>query len=144
MPKNIDPEEIEAIVQAISQHPEGVGIEDLLESAGLGLSKRTLQRRLSRLVTAGRLTTSGEARALRYLIAPVTGEMHVISPATTVEFHAEVYVPLSREGQEIKNYVRQAPQLRKPVSYNTAFLEDYIPNETAYLPEGLRPIHCRG
>ena len=55
-----------------------------------------------------------------------------------MRFHFESYVPVSPEGQEIKDYVRQAPHLRKPVSYNPEFLESYLPNKAAYLPEGLR------
>ncbi len=51
---------------------------------------------------------------------------------------AETYVPLSPEGQEIKDQVRRPRQMRVPVGYNQAFLEAYYPNETAYLPPELR------
>ncbi len=133
MPKRIEPKEIEAIIRAVSRYPEGVGIDKLLDTARLGLSRRTLQRRLSGLVAVGRLVTKGEKRALRYIAA-----QGLAAPSLGVKAKGEMYVPLSREGKEIRDYVRQAPQQRKPVSYNAAFLEDYIPNETAYLPEGLR------
>jgi Fic family protein len=139
MPKKIDQKELEVIVQAVARYPEGVGIEVLLHSAESGLSKRTLQRRLAMLVSAGRLITEGDARALKYKIAPNILTVNVTLPALKIgEFHFESYVPVSPEGQEIKNYVHQAPHLRKPVSYNPEFLESYIPNETAYLPEDLR------
>ncbi|MBI5696614.1 MAG: Fic family protein [Nitrospirae bacterium] len=139
MSKNIDPKEIEAIVQAVSRYPEGVGIEELFDSARLGLSRRTLQRRLSGLIAAGRLSTKGEGRALRYLAAPYPG-LNIQNTGW-----GEAYVPVSSEGQEVRDYVRQAPQLKKPVSYNSALLEDYIPNETAYLPEVLRSqLHSLG
>lgn len=135
MPKQIDQKELEAIAQAVAKYPEGVKIEALLNS-GLGLRKRTLQRRLVKLVADGRLITEGEARALRYKIAPVTLSGHVTA-TSTLTGTLEVWGPVSPEGQEIKNYVRQAPQLRKPVSYNPEFLEGYLPNETAYLPDDL-------
>ena len=70
MPKKIDKKELEAIVQTVARYPEGVGIEVLLHSAESGLSKRTLQRRLAMLVSDGRLITEGDARALKYKIAP--------------------------------------------------------------------------
>ena len=57
----------------------------------------------------------------------------------------EVYVPISPEGEEIKAYVRQPRQQRKPVSYKVDFLEQYRPNQTAYLPESLRvQLHALG
>lgn len=136
MPKKISIKDLEIIIQAIARYPEGIGIEALYASAGLGLSRRTLQRRLSTLVADGRLVTKGEARALLYKVAGPIINAGTAPPSAKV--FIEVYVPISSEGQEIKNYVRQAPQLRKPVSYNPAFLEDYLPNETVYLPENLR------
>lgn len=57
----------------------------------------------------------------------------------------EVYVPTSPEGLEIKAYVRQPRALRPPVGYQLAFLEQYHPNHTAYLPPALRDqLHALG
>jgi hypothetical protein len=51
---------------------------------------------------------------------------------------AEVYVPLSREGKEVKPLVRRPIPERTPVGYNRAFLEGYEPNSSAYLPDSVR------
>ena len=57
----------------------------------------------------------------------------------------EAYVPTSAEGADIKAYVRQPRHLRRPVGYRMEFLEQYHPNHTAYLPEGLREqLHSLG
>jgi hypothetical protein len=57
----------------------------------------------------------------------------------------EVYVPLSPEGEEIKAYVRQPRAMRAPVGYKLAFLEQYHPNHSAYLPPSLRDqLHAMG
>ncbi len=56
----------------------------------------------------------------------------------TGQVSAEVYVPISPEGEEIKVYVRQPIQQRKPVGYDRALLEAYYPNETSYLPPEVR------
>jgi Fic family protein len=53
------------------------------------------------------------------------------------EARGEVYVPTSPEGAEIKAFVRQPIQGRRPVGYNIEFLDAYRPNETWYLPEKL-------
>jgi len=143
MPKQIDSVELERIIQAISLHPEGIGLEQLLETPGLELGRRTMQRRISKLIKDGRFVTEGSGRYLRYKVAPTSGAITL--PALKVEGYGEVYVPVSPEGQEIKGYVRQATQLRKPVSYNPEFLEGYQPNETTYLPENLRSqLHSLG
>jgi Fic family protein len=141
MSKRIDTKELDFIAQAVARHPEGVGIEQLLDTPGLGLGKRTLQRRLSALIADGRLITEGDGRALRYKTAPISRTAKIKGVEATAHggyAHVEIYVPVSPEGQKIKDYVRQAPQLRQPVSYNPEFLESYQPNETYYLPEKLR------
>jgi len=50
----------------------------------------------------------------------------------------EIYIPTSPEGEEIKTYVRQPIQGRKPVGYDRTLLEAYRPNETRYLPPEIR------
>ena len=138
VPKQVKPEELDAIVKAVGRYPEGIGIEALLKKENLGMPLRTLQRRLSYLVADNRLMAEGKGRALRYRIAPSTGEGHITLPAPTAEGFGESYVPLSTEGAEIRAYVRQPTQMRRPLSYNPDFLESYQPNVTEYLPKGLR------
>ncbi len=138
MPKQVSPKELDRIVATVGRHPDGIGIEGLLTQSGLNLTHRTLQRRLSQLVAVGRLVTEGEGRALRYKSAPIVGELHVTLPLLTMEAYGEVYVPVSHEGEEIRAYVRQPRQMRRPVGYKLNFLETYQPNETYYLPESLR------
>ena len=75
---------------------------------------------------------------------------YVLSPAReaavdTVQTVAEVYVPTSPQGAEIKAYVRRPRTLRPPVGYKLEFLEQYHPNQTAYLLPGLRDqLHALG
>lgn len=138
MPKKVSSEELDRIIAAIGRYPDGIGIEGLLSQTELDLRHRTLQRRLSQLVSVGRLVTEGEGRALRYKLAPLAGDIHVTMPPFEMEAHGETYVPISRGGEEVKTYVRQPRQMRKPVGYNLNFLEAYRPNETCYLPGLLR------
>lgn len=137
MPKQIQPEELDTIIRAISLHPEGVGIDALLTQSGIGLSHRTLQRRLAQLVTSGRLVTEGAGRVLCYKVRSVNGDL-IVSNNIMMEASLEAYIPVSPEGTEIRNHVRQPRQMRVPVGYNPEFLAAYHPNQTFYLPEGLR------
>ena len=146
MPKSIPPQELDQLVELISLHHEGVGIDALLKATGGNMPRRTLQRRLALLIEQGRVQTSGESRALRYLRTSRIVEASAQEQANAKDqASSEVYVPTSPEGEEIKAYVRQPRQLRSPVGYKLIFLEQYHPNQTAYLPQSLRDqLHVLG
>ena len=150
MPTVTPHSEFDRLVGLIAEHGDGVGIEALSAEMGGQPQRRTLQRRLAWLVAQRRIRRQGDGRAVRYSLA---------SGATTTDetpqdrsqadalarWSAQPQVPTSTDGQEIRAYVRQARQLRKPVGYQLAFLEQYHPNHTAYLPPGLRDqLHAMG
>ena len=146
MPKSILSHELDQLVELISSHHEGVGIDALLQAIGDTMPRRTLQRRLALLVEQGRIQTSGESRALRYILAPkiikVSVQEHVDAKN---QASSEAYIPTPPEGEEIKAYVRRPRQLRSPIGYKLAFLEQYHPNQTSYLPLNLRDqLHVLG
>lgn len=145
MPKIVSPQELEQIVDLIGQHPDGIGMETLLRLAEDSLPRRTLQRRLASLVEQNRIQTEGDGRAIKYRLASHVNVTVVSSQSQSALGIFEVYVPVSPEGEEIKTYVRQPRHQRSPVSYQMGFLEQYRPNQTAYLPESLRTqLHTLG
>lgn len=146
MPKQLRPEEFESVLNVISQYPDGVGV-GVLEKRLKGIvSRRTLIRRLNASVDRGRLRRQGEGRALIYVLpsaapsttAGVEAHADITLPALQLTAEAESYVPLSDAGREVRDYVRQPIQQRKPVGYNREFVESYRPNETFYLPPDIR------
>ena len=147
MPRITPKTELDRLVDLISAHPNGIGIDAIAKRLDNGMLRRTLQRRLALLVAQGRLQVRGEARSVHYVHTPQTIEAFISAhdAGDTVRAFGEVYVPTSPEGQEIKAYVRQPRTLRPPVGYKLAFLEQYHPNHTAYLPQGLRDqLHALG
>jgi hypothetical protein len=147
MPRTTPQTELDQLLALIAAQPVGLGIEAIAQSLGDSLKRRTLQRRLATLVTQGQVQMQGEARAARYVRTPqvVAGNLSVQVAADTVQAFAEVYVPTSPEGEEIKAFVHQPRAMRPPVGYKLAFLEQYHPNHTAYLPQGLRDqLHAMG
>lgn len=146
MPRVTPQEELDRLVDLISEHQNGIGIDALLQSMGGSLQRRSLQRRLATLIEQGRVQMFGESRSVRYRRAPRTIAASIQEKANaTDQASAEVYVPTSPEGEEIKAYVRQPRQSRRPVGYKLEFLEQYHPNQTAYLPQGLRDqLHTLG
>ena len=146
MPKVTPQQELDRLVALICEHHEGIGIDAISEVLKEAVPRRTLQRRLALLVEQGRLQMHGEARSVRYLRATGIIEAANHESANAADSAAtEIYVPTSPEGEEIKAYVRQPRQMRQPVGYKMEFLEQYHPNQTAYLPQGLRDqLHVLG
>ena len=148
MPKVTPQTELDRLVELISEHQDGLGIDAIAQRLDNTLLRRTLQRRLAMLVAQGRIEMLGEARSVRYVcpLPIVKGVLAAQEEAgDTMRAVGEVYVPTSPEGAEIKAYVRQPRTLRPPVGYKLEFLEQYHPNHTAYLPPGLRDqLHALG
>ena len=139
MPKKL-PEDLTARIHSeITRHPDGVGIDDLHAVLADIVSRRTLQRRLASLVEQKRILPEGEGRSIKYRLAPIVATIAVTEEAADVVVATcEIYIPTSPEGEEIKTYVRQPIQGRKPVGYDRTLLEAYRPNETRYLPPEIR------
>lgn len=138
MPRQLPPDLNEQLLAALGGHPDGLGIEALAARFADVVSKRTIQRRLTDLIKEGRVVSAGEARALRYRLAPVTGWAELTLPLIQVQAEGEVYVPLSPTGTEIRALVRKPITERIPVGYRREFLDRYRPNEWVYLPPETR------
>ena len=142
MPARIPEESLAAIEKAVAQHPEGASLSDVAEALPERLADRTLQYRLRYLVNKGRLITEGEGRRwTRYrLPVPEAGVVAAEKPAavSAASEKEEEAVPLSPAGKEIRRYLSQSVNARKPVGYNREFLDSYRPNATFYLSEEQR------
>ena len=108
----------EAILRAIEKHQDAATIEQLV--AVMNIPRRTLQRRVSELVSGGRLRAIGRAKQRRYQLATAAGP------------HPEE-LTASPAGQQIRDLVRRPLIRRTPVGYVATFLEGYRPNRDFYL-----------
>ena len=129
---------LDIVLDALSQFPGGAKIEQIEAALAASPTRRTLQRRLADLIRQQRIHTQGIGRATRYLRGDgVVLSAHASSTATAIAT-LEVGIPLSPEAKSIEAHVSQPLQNRKPVGYNTAFLDSYRPNVTFYLPASTR------
>jgi hypothetical protein len=141
MPKQVSEKDLEAILTAVARFTEGASVEDIRGTMDPKLPRRTLQRRLALLVKHRRLKVEGRGRGSRYRIVPIDTEIRPQPATLSIKAPApqvEIYIPISPEGQSIKQAVREPLQNRQPVGYNRAFLDAYRPNETFYLPAHTR------
>ena len=144
MPRATLTEELKLIESIVAAHPSGIGITaieaEIVRRQGDKPNRRTLQRRLQKLIDEQRVTTEGESIALVYKlisgsVVPASASMTLTATATA---EAELYVPVSPEGATIRDQVRRPLMHRRPVGYQREFLETYQPGTTFYLPESLR------
>lgn len=144
MPRTTPTEELKLIESIVAAHSSGLGISAIEAEIGRRLgnkpNRRTLQRRLHKLVNEHRLTTEGESIALVYKLGAgaVLQAMGVAAATAVMTAEAELYVPVSFEGAAIRDQVRRPLMHRRPVGYQREFLEAYQPGTTFYLPESLR------
>lgn len=147
MPKKLPDNLNIMIATEIARHQAGIGIDDLHATLADIVSRRTLQRRLGELAEQKHISAMGQGKARLYR-ALGTVDIYATRAETGEpgeETGFEIYVPISSDGREILDYLRQPIQLRKPVGYDRSFLEAYRPNETFYLaPEIREHLHHIG
>jgi Fic family protein len=143
MPKKL-PENLLKLVQAeLAARPEGTSMEELSARLAAHVSRRSLQRKLADYSAAGHVRAEGVQRGRRYFlpVMPV-GRFVFASPGAppdqdssfVSESVRDDYPALSTAGREVLALIRRPLFDRSPIGYRRAFLDAYIPNETAYLP----------
>ena len=146
MAQRIPEESLAAIEQAVARHPGGASLSDVAAALPEKLADRTLQYRLKHLVDKDRLVKEGKGRRwTRYRVPAVAvaapralAEEAPKAVPPAAEKAEDVAVPLSPPSEEMRAYLRQPLNARKPVGYNRVFLDSYRPNETFYLSEEQR------
>ena len=140
MPKQVPEAKLDTIVEAVARLSNGGSVEAIHGTLGLGVARRTLQRRLATLVARGRLVRTGRGPGTRYRVP--TGEADASpslrSSGTRDTAPAEYNIPLSSEGAAVSRAVRAPVQERPTVGYRREFLDDYRPGVTWYLPAVVR------
>ena len=138
MPRPSSDELLAAVVAALRAASDGAAIDDLSHQFSQAVTRRTLQRRLAEWASSGAIRAQGVGKARRYFaadehdlnIGPRRASLGIAEAPPTLE-----YVPLSEEGEVIREFVRQPVMRRLPVGYRREFLDRYEPNVTSYIPE---------
>jgi hypothetical protein len=141
MPKRVPEQELDAVLTVVAAHPDRVRIGAIRDGLPYELPPRMLQRRLALLVEQKRLVAEGRGKGRHYRL-PLDDNVVRVQPAkigvTSHSPQVETYPPVSPEAKTIRQAVRAPIQNRRPVGYQRAFLDDYQPNVTYYLPAHTR------
>ena len=144
MSRTLPTEELQLIESIVAAQPGGLQIAEIEKEfervQGQKINRRTLQRRLQKLIQAKRLTAQGESTAWLYKPALAQeGETAGLASAAWVgTAEAALYVHVSPEGARIRDQVRLPLMHRRPVGYRREFLEAYQPGHTFYLSASWR------
>lgn len=120
-------------------------LEEISIALRAPLPRRTLQRRLHRLVKQNRVALEGRGRASRYRLSLAEADAHLVrgrSIAQSQELRTDNYITISPEGEAIRQVVRAPTQSRQPAGYNRTFLDEYRPNVASYLSSEVRQHLC--
>lgn len=147
MPKRLPGDLLARVKAALEQRPDGLTLVDLQRLLEGVASRRTLQRRLDQWLKRQDIRAEGERRGRRYFNVGPSGSEVIAPPATQLRVVPSSpalpeSIPLSIAGQDIQTIVRRPIPDRVPIGYQRAFIERYVPNETAYLTDALR-VHLR-
>ena len=98
----------------IARHRAGIGIDDLHSALADIVSRRTLQRRLGELAEQKHISAMGQGKARMYRALGTVDiyATHAETGEPGEETRFEIYVPISSDGREILDYLRQPIQLR--------------------------------
>jgi hypothetical protein len=136
--------ELNALVMSIGTRPDGASI-DALQRLFPQIPRRSLQRRLARLVDERRLRAAGDGPARRYFVTTVPAPAPLTAAASASGMGTPSLWQLSIDGTELRANVSRPLAQRKPVGYQRHFLDDYQPNHSRYLPQNLRDhLHAIG
>jgi len=164
MPKQVTESELRRIEDVLLRFPPGLPLGELQKELRGSISRRTLSRRISELIAAGRVHRRGEGRATRYLhgVAPAraqrqrvqrearahgslrdatAGAPEATRPEEAGRFETPdgvVPIDLSSVARDILEYVSRPAAARTPRGYQRRVLDEYVPNQTAYIPDKLK------
>ena len=123
MPRSLPQDFDQQLLTHVGNSPSGLSVDDLLRLLNGEISRRSLQRHLSKLVKGERLITEGGSRSTRYRLPKAINKPEP----------EENYVRLSPSGADVRELVRRPEIERTPVGYKREFLDQYRPNESSYL-----------
>lgn len=142
------------IVEILRSAKESLAVDEILAALPLDLERRTLLRRLARLIQSGEVVREGRARATRYRVTagqPAVDDansqdngsdralkMRETGSRTVLDGAEDSPIVMSAAGAEIAVAVRRSVSSRRPVSYRRELLDSYVPNRSHYLPEKMR------
>lgn len=114
-----------AVLTALQKHGADLNLSEILKLTGFAYPERTLRRWLSEMSQEGLVVITGKKRSTRY-------------QATNIKLNEEKQILFHDQNLQTLSYINRPLFERKPVTYNSKWLDEYHPNKTYYLNKALR------
>jgi hypothetical protein len=135
MPKKNNPADFQDILDVLKAFSNGASLKEIESKIKRGVSKRTLQRRLSKLIERQLISVEGKTKARIYKLVKENLNNEAIE-GKKISYNE--IIKLSAKSIEIQKKIAKPIQLRKYVNYNRKFLDKYKPNISSYLSESVK------
>lgn len=122
----------EEITTLLDKHPAGLSRSQIAEKISFSINDKTLQRRLSDLVSEGNILREGQRKSARYYPLKDT------QATADQDLKDRPSVVFSAASQKKLKFLESPTIARAKVSYNSSFLDEYIPNKSQYIPNKMR------
>lgn len=116
------------------------GVTSTELAGNVAASWSTVKRQLDSLVSAGEVLREGQARATRYRLA---GNDTTV-PASSAPPPHESGLTWSAQSQELRAMLMRPLAMREVVTYQRAFVDEYVPNQSSLLPLELATVLGEG
>jgi fido (protein-threonine AMPylation protein) len=137
MARRIHEHELRAVEDAVRKRENGASIADLAGRYASEAEKRSMHRRLAKLIELNRLRITGGGKGARYFLTDASRQAVPHGEERHPEEDA-LFVPLSDVGQELQEAVQTPVGERAPAAYKRRFISNYLPNNTFYLSSSER------
>jgi prophage maintenance system killer protein len=141
-------QEKSSILALITSISEPLSLGEIDKLLTFSMNNKTLQRRLKSLVEQGSLYVNGERNNTRYYVGK---DKNVLKSASKVSDENTSYQSVKTEVESedthpifsdnvmsLLCYLDTPSYAREKSSYQFALVDDYIPNQTQYVPEAMR------
>jgi len=148
-------QEMSSIVALIAEVGEPVGLGEIKKLLSFSINKKTLQRRIKSLVEEGNIYTDGTKNNTKYYFKKDTNILKTFSmekgedssgqDVRTESEGKNKHSIFSSDAMSLLSYLETPSYARKRSSYQFELVDNYIPNQTQYVPEAIRErLHKAG
>ncbi|WP_252177349.1 Fic family protein [Endozoicomonas sp. 4G] len=125
-------QQLNEIIKIIELNSSGLARGEISDLLAFSINNKTLQRRLNSLCADGVIVKEGNRRATKYY------PTHLSETDDKGQIKDKSSLIFSPDSQNVLYLLEKPLHARAKVSYNREFIENYVPNETRYVPYDIR------
>lgn len=122
-----------AVLMALQDASHPLMMSEIQHALGEAYPVRSMRRWLNELVDEGLVQKTGNKRSTQYQALRIAETAEGVAQESGQSF-------FSQESEDLIEYIKQPLHLRNPCTYQSKWIDAYIPNETFYLTSAQRAL----